>query len=305
MKTKRIFALLYVLVISETADAENIGAKALFEGDGTSIAMSKDDEEITSPRKASSGKPRSTPYVSSAKTRDAPTYYKSAPKTQIAKSDNVKQVSNVSNNAKGNRKNPATVNSYGGIKYWVELDNGKSLQKVTTKYQFKSGDRIRLKVVPNISGYLSVYNRGTTGNVNLLYPGANAAVGRVLEKQEYTIPSTGLIRFDNNPGREEIGIFLSQTPIAGGNNPGDGIIQKTPATSYSDYQQPVPVSYNGCIGGKDLVPDMSCVGNQTGSKDLVLEEDRVSASPAEYAVAPITDLGSGKTVSISFSLKHN
>lgn len=266
MCKKRDLAVIVVSLslASSSAFGFEAGAKALFEGDGTSIRMSRapegaPDSASTPGSKASTKRSTAAPNV----TRTA---------------------------------------SYGGIQYWIELDNGGGTTKrVTTSHQFRSGDRIKVKVNSNTGGYLYVFNLGSTGRENVLYPPPNTPPGMISARTVYTIPSTGFIRFDDNPGTEEIGIVLAANPLPLGGSAPAGTANPAPRSS-----QGIPVSYSKCTGTKDLVAetDFSCIGSQYGSKDLVVEEDTSSAMPAEYAVAPVRDLDSGKTLSVKFRLIH-
>jgi hypothetical protein len=187
--------------------------------------------------------------------------------------------------------------SYAGIKYWVDLESGRMQNRVTTDHIFQSGDRIKIKVVPNIDGYLYVFNKGTSGNQVLLYPSSMGSPSFVTAGRTYIIPNSGSMKFDDNPGREEIGIFLSSTPLPSAVN--NNNVRKGGVNSNGGILRTA-----GCGTSKDLVVDMDCVSKSSGSKDLVVEKSTDTIGVAEYAVVPMRDLESGQSVSISFFLNH-
>ena len=250
-----IYIFLLTSIQAGFALADEEGAKSLFAGEVTSMSMNVGDE--------SSG-------AEKAKTTHSRSPSKSA-------------------------SSERATTTYGGVKYWVMVSTPQGMKRVTTSYHFKSGDKILLKVVPNVSGYMYVYNKGTSGKQTILYPSSSSGSGYVVANQEYPIPSSGMITFDSNPGSEDIGVFLTQNPMPVG---GDRASIKSSNVSAS------AVSYTQC-GTKDLSIDLSCASEVGGSKDLLVENDAHSATPAEYAVTPISDFDDGRAVSLKFSLIHD
>lgn len=185
---------------------------------------------------------------------------------------------------------------YAGIKYWIDMESDKGLDRVATNHLFRAGDRIKIKIVPNINGYLNVYNIGTTGRKTRLFP-ASENSAKVIAGVTYTVPAAGMMRFDENPGREEIGIFLTDRPISmdGGDDSGAQSGQR------ASYASAMPVS---CKGSKDLILESNCAKKPTGSKDLILEKSTDTHGVAEYAVAPMRDISAGQSVSLNFFLNH-
>jgi Domain of unknown function (DUF4384) len=192
---------------------------------------------------------------------------------------------------------PVQASQYAGIKYWVDMESDKGLDRVATNHVFRAGDRIKIRIVPNINGYLYVYNKGTTGRQTRLFPAGDSSSARVATGVTYTVPAAGLMRFDENPGREEIGVFLTDRPISM-----DGTDDKIAQSGQrATYASATPVS---CKGSKDLILNMDCVRKSTGSKDLLLEKSTDNHGVAEYAVAPMSDVSAGQSVSINFFLNH-
>jgi hypothetical protein len=81
---------------------------------------------------------------------------------------------------------------------------------------FHSGDRIRLRVDVNTTGYLYIINRGTSGNWNPLFPSAQVAKGdnRVQKGIQYEIPAGYVFTFDEQPGTEKLFIVFSRRPVS-------------------------------------------------------------------------------------------
>ncbi len=97
---------------------------------------------------------------------------------------------------------------YAGLKYELLLQKEDgSFQKVSRARVFNTGERIRIQVRTNHSGYLTIRNIGTSGNTNVLYS------EYVEAKQLVEIPKTGAIRFVGAPGTEIVEILLSSDPI--------------------------------------------------------------------------------------------
>lgn len=108
-----------------------------------------------------------------------------------------------------------------GTKVSIELNRGGDIRFVPPTTAFRSGDRIRLHFALNFSGYVEVWNRGSSGRVTRLFPHGGAS-NRVERTSDYRIPNDGWIVFDDNPGREELTLFVSQKPMAGGGGGGYG-----------------------------------------------------------------------------------
>jgi hypothetical protein len=179
---------------------------------------------------------------------------------------------------------PAT-GQYMGVTYWVDVV-GKDGQRrrVTTDSVFRSGDRIKLAVQTNRSGFLYVINLGTSGRTHVLFPHPGVASGSnaVHAGQTYEVPAVGAIRFDDTPGEELVLIMLSPTPI-GDARPPD--------------QRPGAVT-------ADEAARLLMTAEQKGAKDLIVEADPRGPRPASYAVAPLSSLETGGIITVRLKLKH-
>jgi len=198
---------------------------------------------------------------------------------------------------------------YSGLSYWIERQSSEGMQRVTTSTRFMSGDRVRLHVQSNRSGYLYVVNQGTSGRSDFLFPATINDREYIDANRTYTVPAHGgYIRFDNRPGQEVVWVFLSQYPLPPNVSTQSSIIPGDSSIKMA--------SYNPC-GGKDLLVEnpanlQSSCG--MGSKDLVVEDDSspqpspanvTPFMPAEYAVGPTELMKKGQILSLRVVLRHD
>lgn len=187
--------------------------------------------------------------------------------------------------AQKNRPAPASQQpEYLGIAYWIELvgEDGKTI-RTTTSRVFQSGDRIKLIVQPNRNGYLYVLGLGTTGTSRVLFPNSAATSNQVMARETYNVPFNTSMKFDSNPGEESLLVLLSPNQIS--------------------ELRPGQVN----LPGPDTQRVQAYAQNQIqGSKDLVLAEEdgEASASPATYAVVPVSALGREGSLTLFIKLKH-
>jgi len=104
-----------------------------------------------------------------------------------------------------------------GLRYSVmkRLNSGK-FAEVDADSTFRSGDRIRLHVDTNTTGYLYVVMQGSSGNWRLLFPSAEVDGGnnRIVKGTSQQIPAgdTGQFVFDDQSGTEKLFLVLSRKP---------------------------------------------------------------------------------------------
>src|ERR1041385_1276851 len=106
-----------------------------------------------------------------------------------------------------------------GLRYAVlKRDAGGQFQEIDPDTSFRSGDRIRLKVDANTSGYLYVVMQGSSGTWKLLFPSAEVAGGSNLvrkgESRQIPPGNTGQFVFDEQAGNEKLFIVLTRQPEA-------------------------------------------------------------------------------------------
>lgn len=103
-----------------------------------------------------------------------------------------------------------------GVAFCIELHRkGQKPTLCSRKTKFKFGDGIKLHVKSNFDGYAHIIlTAGTTGKKAVLFPPPGAGEDNHIERgKEYVIPSTGLLRFDNNPGVEKLQLIVSRDRI--------------------------------------------------------------------------------------------
>ncbi len=120
----------------------------------------------------------------------------------------------------------------GRIGTMVRIERKRSEQDpamwVSSATGFSSGDRIRLHIHVNRPGYLTVFNQGTRGDLQLIYPKKlDDARTMISPTLDFTIPTSSKkwLEFDEVPGTERMVIMLSAKPlpevvIALGGDPG-------------------------------------------------------------------------------------
>lgn len=103
-----------------------------------------------------------------------------------------------------------------GVRYNVLQIVDRSAKKrvpVDPDKNFRAGDCVAIELAPNRSGYIYVFNRGTTGAWQPLIPSPDAAgeQNRVLNGQSMTIPSSYCFEFDHNAGTEKLLVVLTES----------------------------------------------------------------------------------------------
>jgi hypothetical protein len=186
-----------------------------------------------------------------------------------------------------------------GLRYAVlKRDANGQYNEVDPATSFRSGDRIRLHVDANTSGYLYVVMQGSSGTWKLLFPSAEIAGGSNLVRkgESRQIPSgdRGQFVFDEQAGNEKLFIVLTREPepdldkliYSMGGKPGDRSLVAQAAV------------------GNDVV---SKLRTQVASRDLVFEKVESTSADgklekAAYVVNPSTAPDARLVVDIA--LKH-
>ena len=86
--------------------------------------------------------------------------------------------------------------------------------EVDTDTVFKSGDKIRVSVEANDSGYLYIVQQGSSKTWSVLFPNEDTEQGsnRIQRNREYEIPGGGRFTFDDQAGSEKMFIVLTRRP---------------------------------------------------------------------------------------------
>jgi hypothetical protein len=108
---------------------------------------------------------------------------------------------------KPSEEQPVKKEKYTGISYQLVLLSDDGQFKVVPKSRaFKSGEKIKMLVRTNRSGYMTIYNIGSSGKTNLLF---NDYVDAFTIKE---IPKDTNFRFVGAPGAETLLVMLSDSP---------------------------------------------------------------------------------------------
>jgi hypothetical protein len=104
-----------------------------------------------------------------------------------------------------------------GLRYaMLKRDAAGNYVEVDPDTTFRSGDRIRIQVDANTSGYLYVVTQGSSGNWTLLFPSKEVAGGsnHVQKGDSRQIPpgDRGQFVFDEQSGAEKLFIVLARQP---------------------------------------------------------------------------------------------
>jgi hypothetical protein len=221
----------------------------------------------------------------------------STTKAPEAKSPNVKPVTKTV--AKSTAKSETHTLSASvplGLRYAVlKRDANGQYNEIDPDTSFRSGDRIRLKVDANTSGYLYVVMRGSSGTWKLMFPSAEVAGGsnHVSKGESRQIPSgeRGQFVFDEQAGNEKLFIVLTRQP-----EPDlDKLIYSMGGTVTKDGSRSLVTQASL---GDDVV---SKLRNQVNSRDLVFEKVD-STENAAYVVNPSSAPDARLVVDIA--LKH-
>lgn len=79
---------------------------------------------------------------------------------------------------------------------------------------FHSGDRLRVRVEANDTGYLYILHRGSSNTWGVMFPNPDVAAGdnRVERGKVYEMPSGANLLFDDQVGTERLFVILSRKP---------------------------------------------------------------------------------------------
>ncbi len=183
-----------------------------------------------------------------------------------------------------------------GLRYAVlKRDADGQYTEVDPDTSFRSGDRIRLHINSNTSGYLYVVMQGSSGTWKLLFPSAEVAGGSNLVRkgESRQIPSgdRGQFVFDEQAGNEKLFIVLTRQPepdldkliYSMGGKPGD--LKERSLVAQASV-------------GDSVVSKLRA---QVASRDLVFEKSD-SNENAAYVVNPSTAPDARLVVDVA--LKH-
>ena len=164
-----------------------------------------------------------------------------------------------------------------GLKYRIlrrGLD-GDAVE-VDADTMFRSGDRIRFAFEPNVDGFLYVVQRGSTGRWSVLLPHPLIDGGRnaVTRFGEVTIPPDRWLVFDENPGSEEVFVYLSREPIDTLPWGGGSVV------SAQSVDQPTVIELANSVRSRDLVFEKEDTPEDADPAAYVVNQDAVGQAVA-------------------------
>jgi hypothetical protein len=232
-----------------------------------------------------------TPPPDAAKPAAAP----KAPEAKTTKAAPAKSIP-TKTAANSGDKHTLTASIPLGLRYAVmKREASGQYSEVDPDASFHSGDRIRLKVDANTSGYLYVVMQGSSGTWKLLFPSTEVAGGsnHVGKGESRQIPSgeRGQFVFDEQAGNEKLFIVLTRQP-----EPDlDKLIYSMGGTVTKDGSRSLVAQASL---GDDVVSKLRA---QVNSRDLVFEKVD-STENAAYVVNPSSAPDARLVVDIA--LKH-
>jgi hypothetical protein len=159
-----------------------------------------------------------------------------------------------------------------GVQYWIELHRGSEVIHANNKTDFKSGDKIRFHIKPNIDGYAYIIMMsGSTGRHAQLFPrDGRHDDNKVVRGQDITMPSNAMLTFDSNPGTEKLRLMISRITI------------KPKALDSTDSSALIAM---GPAGSRDLFPDNASV-SYISQEDLNAKPPHQPVGASDHAKAP-------------------
>jgi len=175
---------------------------------------------------------------------------------------------------KKNKVASSTKKTYFGANHFINLKNADgSTTRATASRVFKSGEQFQLGVQVMQPSYLYVYNKASNGKVTLIYP-SKGKENFVNTKGTVFLPEQGTFAFDNEPGNEELTVYVSQIPL---NNPMQEIAKVKPDLYVSNDQVCLD---DKTVAGVNLETskqnnlDNMVASNDYASKGIFLSEDK-------------------------------
>ncbi len=193
--------------------------------------------------------------------------------------------------AEPNIKKAEPAVKYMGLSYQIfEVRTDGKQRLVTKKKIFKSGDRIRIAVKSNRSGYMTVLNVGPTGDITTLLK------DKVEPYNSVNVPSKGTLRFSGPSGVETVVVMLSKKPYEGNE-----------AVMYSDCAKIASSETRNLIVEDSMDNQYSVLSAGSGCKrvpsatrNLVVE----SSEGSHYGVLPNTVLDSDSVMVLNIKIQH-
>lgn len=176
-----------------------------------------------------------------------------------------------------------TANLAPGLRFRMMLETPNGPVDVDPARDFHSGERIKFAFESNIDGYLYVAQQGSSGNWTVLYPhpDINRGLNAVKRFEEMVVPNDMWLMLDNNPGVEQLFVFLSREPMS----------------TLPGFDRPVKAFERS---SPTLVAQLQ---GTIASRDLILSKDPAPAKGVQ-ATYVVNKAELGKAVTARFAINH-
>ena len=170
-----------------------------------------------------------------------------------------------------------------GLRFRMMLESPNGPIDVDPARDFHSGERIKFAFESNIDGYLYVAQQGSSGNWTVLFPHPDINGGRnqVKRFEDTVVPNDMWLMLDNNPGVEQLFVFLSREPLK----------------TLPGFDRPVK-AYE--TAPPTLVAQLQ---STIASRDLILSKDS-AATKGTQATYVVNKAELGKAVTAKFTINH-
>lgn len=265
----RNWTLASLLLAAVPVTAQTFTARELFWGEGLEKKETK--APATAPSKRKAGPPPSKP-TSPPKETEESRDRASAPVPDRQPAQSGAQYVN----AKVETPKPL------GLRYTVQKRNESGgYTEVDQDTRFRTGDRVRVVVESNDTGYLYVVQQGTSGKWETLFPSEHFEGGsnRIDRGQPYTLPAPGAVFAMRPPaGADRMFIVLSRQPL-----------QDMEKLIYSleDRTRPEPSQARPMLA-QNIIPDGLVQKLRVQSRDLLIEKVDDAKPAAQTAPAQST-----------------
>ncbi|HEX7316279.1 MAG TPA: DUF4384 domain-containing protein [Pyrinomonadaceae bacterium] len=188
-----------------------------------------------------------------------------------------------------------------GVKVSVRLRRDGQERRASVDEQFYNGDRIKLALETNFTGYVAVINVGPTGKKRLLYPEEDDAV---FPASGATLPPADdkWIVFDDNAGEEKVVLIFSAGPL--------GLSAQRPdppaAPPVGSSQSPAPGLADGMANGQDAQSILSELNTRAinRGRDRAVSRDMFTETLGSETYTVASQAALSDPVGVEFTLRH-
>jgi Domain of unknown function (DUF4384) len=176
-----------------------------------------------------------------------------------------------------------------GSKIWVEIEKGRTMVPVTAS--FKSGQSIRLHLKINYEGFLTIFNIGSSGKLQLIYPRTPEQSQAPLPRTtDFVVPTQAdrWLTLDQTKGTETLTVIMSAQPIP-------EVLQYVSQSTSTSGMKPDQAASDALDGQ---------IQRKTQSKDFVETRLQQSDRQATYVVATSSAAALEKPVVFRVRMNH-